>query len=329
MSNKVVKEIIEKEIEELRPEKSDKVFLIILILSAIVFLFMGYKFSTMEKLVAESDFYEKLDEEVKGNLIVDTPKKEEKKKEEKKEKKKEEKQNKAAKKKLKESDKVATSGSRRGGGDPRARVTAKGVLGIVSGKIKGPAVADADPFGKGGFATDIDAILAGTGGLKRGGTGGIGRKGVAGIGFGAGYGSGMGGGAGGIGDLLGSIGSSVGTASLKKRGNIKVAAPSSITGDAVGGGRSKKEIREVVLKHIGGLKYIYNKYLAKHPGLKGKITVAITIAASGDVIRVVIKESTFNLPEMEREIVRAIKRWKFKRIQKGVVTVIYPFSFSE
>ncbi|HRU32811.1 MAG TPA: hypothetical protein P5310_05310, partial [bacterium] len=46
-----------------------------------------------------------------------------------------------------------------GGGDPRARVTHKGVLGIISGQIKGKSVASADIFGKGGFATDIDAIL--------------------------------------------------------------------------------------------------------------------------------------------------------------------------
>ncbi len=81
-----------------------------------------------------------------------------------------------------------------GGGNPRTRVAQKGVLGSISGGIKGKSVAQADIFGKGGFASDIDAILAGVGGLKSGGNGGVGRKGVAGIGYGAGYGSGFGGG---------------------------------------------------------------------------------------------------------------------------------------
>jgi hypothetical protein len=55
-------------------------------------------------------------------------------------------------------------------------------------------VESADVFGKGGFATDIDAILSGVGGLKAGGDGGVGRKGVAGIVYGSGFDSGGGGG---------------------------------------------------------------------------------------------------------------------------------------
>ena len=83
--------------------------------------------------------------------------------------------------------------SAQGGGDPRARVRGLGDLGIVSGQNKSKSVASADIFGKGGFATDIDAILSGVGGLQSGGDGGEeqGRKGVAGIGYG--YGSGFGG----------------------------------------------------------------------------------------------------------------------------------------
>jgi hypothetical protein len=68
-----------------------------------------------------------------------------------------------------------------GGGDPRARVAQKGTLGIVSGKTVKEA-ANADIFGKGGFAGNIDATMQG---LKAGGSGGVG--------FGAGYGSGFGG----------------------------------------------------------------------------------------------------------------------------------------
>jgi len=62
--------------------------------------------------------------------------------------------------------------SNKGGGDPRVRVTQMGVLGVVSGQVKGKSVASADIFGKGGFATDIDAVLYGAGGLKSGGDGG-------------------------------------------------------------------------------------------------------------------------------------------------------------
>ncbi len=91
-----------------------------------------------------------------------------------------------------------------GGGDARARVTDKGVLGITSGKVEGKSVASADIFNRGGFAHDIDAVLQGSGALKSGGDGGVGRRGSAGIGFGSGYGSGFGGGAGGsMDDVIG------------------------------------------------------------------------------------------------------------------------------
>jgi hypothetical protein len=70
----------------------------------------------------------------------------------------------------------------------------KGVFGIVSRQAKDKPVASADLFGKGGFASGIDAVLAGVGGLKGDGSGSVGRRGVTGIGYGAGYGSGFGGG---------------------------------------------------------------------------------------------------------------------------------------
>jgi len=55
--------------------------------------------------------------------------------------------------------------SNKGGGDPRARVTQMGVLGIVSGEIKGKNAAAADILARSGFAEDLDAVLSGSGGV--------------------------------------------------------------------------------------------------------------------------------------------------------------------
>lgn len=326
MIKKVSQEFYIKEVETLLSEENNKIIAVTGVVSTLFFLWVGYAFTVMTPPVAESEFFDNLDDEVAGKII--TKKKEEKKKEKKKEKKeKKQKEDKSKKKKLKEQDKVASKGQSRGGGDPKARVTSKGVLGIVSGKITGAAVANADPFGKGGFSSDLDALMAGSGGLKRGGGSGIGRAGAAGIGFGTGFGSGFGGGSGGVGDLLGGMGSAS-SVKLKKRGKIKAASPSSITGDAEGSARSKEAIRRVVMKRIGGLKYLYNKYLKQHPDLQGKITVKMVIAPSGTVIRAVVLESSLGVPELERAIVKRIKRWKFGRVPKGTATVIYPFNFS-
>jgi secreted protein with Ig-like and vWFA domain len=122
-----------------------------------------------------------------------------------------------------------SGGTTGGGGDPRSRVTGKGVLGIINGQTKGKNVTSADVFGKGGFANDIDATLSGVGGLKSGGSGGAGRKGAAGIGYGSGYGGA------GIDDLIGGLTGRDGSGSLnlKKRGSLKIQRPQFCRGAAM------------------------------------------------------------------------------------------------
>ncbi len=117
-------------------------------------------------------------------------------------------------------------------------------------------------------------------------------------------------------------------ANRKIRGKIRAASPSSITGDADGAGRSKEAIRRVVMRRIGGLKYLYNKQLKKYPKLNGKVIVKMVIFPSGKVGRAVIIDSSLGNKELERGILKRIKRWKFGRVPKGTATVIYPMNFS-
>jgi len=129
--------------------------------------------------------------------------------------------NQPAKKQLTPAKNSGAFGSQ-GGGDPSATIIKEGALGIVSGLSNGNSSAGDDILGNGGFASDIDAVLSGMGGLRSGGDGGVGRKGVAGIGYGSGYASGFGGSGGGTGDVLGGLlGSSGGPGGSKARGEIK------------------------------------------------------------------------------------------------------------
>ncbi|MBN1981620.1 MAG: hypothetical protein JW795_08820, partial [Chitinivibrionales bacterium] len=128
------------------------------IICLILAVITGMYLSTREIVAVATDFFEKIPEERVAKLVKDElpatlqkQKDDEKKKEDEKL---------SDKKKLKPKNK-GEGGMQGGGGDPRARVTQKGVLGIISGQIKGKTVASADIFGKGGFATDIDAILQG------------------------------------------------------------------------------------------------------------------------------------------------------------------------
>lgn len=296
---------------------------------------VGVWMSTIKVVTVATDFFEKIPEERVAKFVkneVDATLDEQKKKAD--EKKKEE-EIKTDKKTLnKKTDKKGAGGTTGGGGDPRARVTQKGVLGIISGKITGKAVASADIFGKGGFASGIDGVLQGIGGLKAGGSGGVGRKGAAGIGFGAGYGSGFGGGSGmGVDDLIGGLlgGEGESSLSLKKRGNLTVSEPKFIKGGALTGGRSRASIMRVVMQNLAALRYAYNKRLREKPGLKGKITCKFAIDEFGKVIFCEALESTISDPQLEDEVVDKIKRWVFEKIDKpgDVTEVVYPFVFSQ
>jgi TonB family protein len=314
----------------------------------IISLLVGVVFcvwlSSMEVVKVATDFYQKVPEEriaklLSGQELPETLQKkteEEKKKEKEAEELKQQKEKeKSDVKKMKESKSKGKGGTTGGGGDPRARVTRSGVLGIISGQVKGKTVASADLFGKGGFATGIDAILSGVGGLKSGGGGGSGRKGAAGIGYGAGYGSGFGGsGAGGIDDLIGNLmGGDEGASSLelKKRGSLKISAPDFLKGASLTGGRSKASIMRVVMQNLAALRYAYNKRLREKPGLKGKITVKFAIDEFGKVIFCQVMESTMADQELEVSVTDKIKRWMFEKIDKpgDVTEVVYPFVFSQ
>jgi TonB family protein len=277
-----------------------------------------------------TDFFEKLPEERVAKLVRADEiqaQLEEKKKEEKKE------EVPTDVKKLKPTQNKGAGGMTGGGGDPRARVTQMGVLGIVSGQIKGKSVASADIFGKGGFASDIDAILSGVGGLRSGGDGGVGRKGVAGIGYGSGYGSGFGGSGGGIDDLLGGLmgGGGGGGLDLKKRGELRVSSPDFLKGGALTGGRSRASIQRVVMQNMAALRHAYSRRLRDKPGLSGTVTVKFSIDEFGKVIFAQMVSSTLNDSELEQTVVTRVRSWVFERIDKpgDVTEVTYPFTFTQ
>ncbi len=300
------------------------------IISLVMAMGAGAFLSTREVTSVASDFFDKIPEEravTMRDKVVDArinQNKPEKKPEVKP-------QN--DRKVLKPSKAQGSGGMSGGGGDPKARVTKMGVLGLVSGQIRGKAVASADIFGRGGFASDIDAMLSGMGGLKQGGDGGVGRREAAGIGFGNGVGSGFGGGGPGIGDLLNSLmgpdGSALGP--TKTRGTLNLRNIDIGRGGSLNGGRSRVSINMVVNQNIAALRYAYNSRLREKPGLNGRITVKFAIDEFGKVIYVQITESTINDEKLEQTVLSRIRNWAFERIDKpgDVTEVVYPFVFSQ
>ena len=292
----------------------------------VVGILLSYYLAVIFKIeVIAADFYERHIRNVEVQLAdaIDLTKPLDEKKEEPKEEPKQE------KKELKPRETKGSGGVSGGGGDPRARVVKKGVLGIVSGAVTGANVAG-DAMGKGGFASGIDAILSGSGGLQTGGGGGTGRAGAAGIGFGSGFGSGFGGGSGGIDGLSGLMGGGASNVEIRKRGELKVREPGGASAAGLTGGRSRASIMRVVRQNMASLQYAYNLRLRDNPGMQGRVTVKWAIDEHGNVIYTQLVSSTINDNVFEQTVIDRIKRWAFGRIDiPGDVTEVeYPFVFT-
>lgn len=122
-------------------------------------------------------------------------------------------------------------------------------------------------------------------------------------------------------------GSGVSDLSVKARGHVKVPQKSEI--EIVGGGHAETDLILRVLKQrTPGLRHIYNKHLKKNPGFNGKVVLDLTITSDGSISSAVIKSSTTNYDEFDKDVRTLVSRWKFQK-SAGEATVTVPFVFSE
>lgn len=130
-----------------------------------------------------------------------------------------------------------------------------------------------------------------------------------------------------IDDLVASIGTAK-AATFAKKGNFIIQKPESIEGAASSNTkRDNKAINKIVSSNKISIRMSYEKFLKRIPDLEGKITIRFTILSSGKVTSVQILENTTNNKDLEKDIIRKIKMWRFEPIPEGKVTVTYPFVF--
>lgn len=145
----------------------------------------------------------------------------------------------------------------------------------------------------GGFGSGIgDGVGAGSGGGTGGGSGG-------GVGSGAGGGTGPGSGGGG------------------KRGAY-----------APGVYRSNASLLAVIQRYAAGIQYCYGNELKRQEGLSGKLVVALTVAASGEVLEATIVESSIGSGRLAACALAQIREWRFPPIDFGVTAFQAPFVFT-
>jgi len=133
-----------------------------------------------------------------------------------------------------------------------------------------------------------------------------------------------------IDDIVGDIGSEVESVSLSKKGTVKVERLGSVKGskEAVGA-RSEESLRDVLVQNMGRLTYIYNKYLKRNPEFRGELRLEVTIGQDGRVKNVIVLSSSMGNPNFEREIVAAVRHFRYDPISRGNVRVEYPIVFNK
>ncbi len=132
---------------------------------------------------------------------------------------------------------------------------------------------------------------------------------------------------------------------------ISIAAITNLAGDGAGGGggtgsgggvphgseggsgnassyRSNESLLSVVRRYAPGIQFCYDNELKKNPGLRGKLVVAITVLASGEVSEAVIVENTLGSRSVADCAISQIRGWRFPAIPFGTTSFRAPFVFT-
>ena len=97
----------------------------------------------------------------------------------------------------------------------------------------------------------------------------------------------------------------------------------------VSGALSTTDVIKIARQRSPGLRHIYNRFIKKHPGLEGTVTLKFTIIEDGSISDISIKSSTTGKKDFNKEVKVAVSLWKFKKVDSGSTTVTIPFTFSE
>ncbi len=92
--------------------------------------------------------------------------------------------------------------------------------------------------------------------------------------------------------------------------------------------RSNASLLTAVQKYAAGIQYCYSNELTRAPGLRGKLVVALTVSAAGEVTDARILSDTMASTRLEACALSQIREWKFPAIAHGATTFQAPFVFT-
>ncbi len=133
----------------------------------------------------------------------------------------------------------------------------------------------------------------------------------------------------GIDELISGTGVS-GGASVSRRGSIKLAQETQVSGTGAGTSQRDPEVIDAIInQNKASVEYCYQSQLKLDPNLRGEIMLSFDILANGRVGGVKIFNSTLNNSKVEQCITRSVRRWSFPALSgpQGIVTIRTKFIF--
>ena len=100
------------------------------------------------------------------------------------------------------------------------------------------------------------------------------------------------------------------------------------TGSRPGVYRSNAQLLAVIQKYAAGIQYCYEAELKRDEHLTGKLVVAMTITASGNVQDATVVRNTLGSDRIASCALSQIRSWKFPPISGGLTTFQAPFVFT-
>ncbi|OQY29842.1 MAG: hypothetical protein B6244_02465 [Candidatus Cloacimonetes bacterium 4572_55] len=208
--------------------------------------------------------------------------------------------------------------------DGKKDVSSLGVLGVItasSGSDDNTAISNLQAMG---IAKKVETAF---GKSNKGGGGGDGEGWGEGDGFPfiASYGDGE------YGDVVDEepVGGRASSVKLKRAGDISFDDPSEVAGEGSASAfRTPDAIRKAIMSQMEGIRFCFNKSLKQNSQISGKVVLEFTILAKGSVQNVSILTSSLSEPSLESCILDVVKRWRFQPISAGDVDVNYPLIFT-
>ena len=91
--------------------------------------------------------------------------------------------------------------------------------------------------------------------------------------------------------------------------------------------RTDASLLAVVRRYAAGIQYCYENELKREPGLRGKLTVSISVAASGNVLEAGIVADDVRCAALNACVLSQIREWRFPAVDGGDVVFRTPFVF--